>query len=70
MSTPEHIILDNLSIYHKSGSDSHFRLALKTFKKSKHKIDFKLLDEEIKLHGLQKEWKLLKDIEFTQSINF
>ena len=70
MSTPKNIILDNLIIFQNSDSDNHFRVALKTLETSKHRINFNLLDEEIKLHGLQKEWQLLKDIEFMQRINF
>jgi hypothetical protein len=70
MSTPEKIILDNLNVFQKEESDKHFRVALKTLETSKHRIDFSMLDKEIKLHGLQKEWKLLKDIEFAQLINF
>lgn len=70
MITPENYILDHLIIYKNTGSAKHFRTALMAFKTSKHRINFDLLSDEIKLKGLQKEWKLLTDIEFTLWINF
>ena len=70
MSTPEHVILDNLISFQKSGSQNHLKVALRSLENSTHRIDFNLLNEEIKLHGLQKEWQVITDIWFWQLINF
>ena len=70
MKISEQIILNNLNSFRNSGCQKHLTLALRTIEYSIRSIDFNLLEEEIRMQGLQKEWNIIRDIWFTQFINF